>query len=77
MRLQFKVVGHCIAEYIRCLYAFAIITFARHFTCFTAMTISSDLWRLFVCFVALRPKSTAMVIAGRSVHLSTLFPGQA
>ena len=28
-------------------------------------------------FVALRPKSTAMVIAGRSVHLTTLFPGQA
>ena len=32
---------------------------------------------VFVCFVALRPKSTAMVIAGRSVHLTTLFPGQA
>ena len=35
---------------------------------------------LFVClfvFVALSPKSTAMVIAGRSVHLTTLFPGQA
>ena len=32
---------------------------------------------LFVCFVALRPKSTAMVVAGRSVHLTTLFPGQA
>ena len=32
---------------------------------------------LFVCFVALSPKSTAMVIAGRSVHLITLFPGQA
>ena len=32
---------------------------------------------LFVCFVALRAKSTAMVIAGRSVHLSILFPGQA
>ena len=31
---------------------------------------------LFV-FVALRPMSTAMVIAGRSVHLATLFPGQA
>ena len=29
------------------------------------------------CFVALRPKSTAMVIAGRSVHLTPLFPGQA
>ena len=32
---------------------------------------------LFVCFVALRPKSTAMVMAGRSVLLTTLFPGQA
>ena len=31
---------------------------------------------LFV-FVALRPMSIAMVIAGRSVHLTTLFPGQA
>ena len=30
-----------------------------------------------VGFVALRPKSTAMVIAGWSVHLTTLFPGQA
>ena len=30
-----------------------------------------------VGYVALRPKSTAMVIAGRSVHLTTLFPGQA
>ena len=29
------------------------------------------------CFVALRPMSTAMVIAGRSVLLTTLFPGQA
>ena len=32
---------------------------------------------LFVFFVALRPKATAMVIAGRPVHLATLFPGQA
>ena len=30
-----------------------------------------------VGFVALRPKSTAMVIAGRSVQLTTHFPGQA
>ena len=29
------------------------------------------------CFVALRPKSTAKVIAGRSVHLTALFPRQA
>ena len=28
----------------------------------------------FVCFVALCPKSTAMVLAGRSDHLTTLFP---
>ena len=32
---------------------------------------------VFVCFVALHPKSTAMVMVGRSVHLTTLFPGQA
>ena len=38
--------------------------------------IQSDFVCLFV-FVALRPMSTAMVIAGRSVHLTTLFPGQA
>ena len=31
----------------------------------------------FVCFVALRPESTAMVMMGRSVDLTTLFPGQA
>ena len=27
----------------------------------------------FVCFVALRPKSTAKVMGGRSVHITTLF----
>ena len=32
---------------------------------------------LCVCFVALRTKSTAKVMAGRSVHLTKLFPGQA
>ena len=32
---------------------------------------------LFVCFVALRPKLTAIVIGGWSVHLTTLFPAQA
>ena len=39
--------------------------------------VLSCFYSLFVCFVALRPKSTAMVIAGQSVHLITLFPGQA
>ena len=33
--------------------------------------------RLFVCFVALGPKSTVMVMAGWSAHLTILFPGQA
>ena len=34
--------------------------------------------KLFVClFVALRPKPTAMVMAGWSVHQTTLFPRQA
>ena len=36
-----------------------------------------DVFYLFVCFVALRPKSIAVVMAGRSVDLTTLFPGQA
>ena len=31
---------------------------------------------LFVCFVALRPKSTAMVMAGRSVHYPHFFLGK-
>ena len=39
--------------------------------------ISRGVRFVFVCFVALSPKSTAMVMAGRSVHLNTLFPGQA
>ena len=41
------------------------------------MTGVALLQLFFVCLVALRPKSTAMVIAGRSVHLTILFPGQA
>ena len=39
--------------------------------------IKSNATNGFVCFVALRSKSTAMVMAGRSVHLTTVFPGQA
>ena len=39
--------------------------------------ISTDIFVFGFGFVALRPMSTAMVIAGRSVHLTTLFPGQA
>ena len=48
--------------------------------CHIPFGILGQVWYLIVClfvFVALRPMSTAMVIAGRSVHLTTLFPGQA
>ena len=38
-------------------------------------TVDGD--RVVSFFNALHPKSTAMVMAGRSVHLTTLFPGQA
>ena len=42
------------------------------------LTIYSEIClNLFVCFVALHPKSTAMVMAGWSVLLTTLSPGQA
>ena len=34
---------------------------------------ASSTFEPFVCLVALRPKSTAMVMAGQSVHLTTLF----
>ena len=39
------------------------------------MLVLCHMIKRFVCFVALLPKSTAMVMAGRSVHLTTLFPG--
>ena len=49
--------------------------------CLLMRTIASFLrytgYFVFFVFVALRPMSTAMDIAGRSVHLTTLFPGQA
>ena len=44
--------------------------------CIERIRIEGNIGLLFV-FVALRPMSTAMVNAGRSVHLFTLFPGQA
>ena len=43
----------------------------------TDYSTAAALFMLFVCFVALRPKSTDMVMSGRSVHLTALFPGQA
>ena len=45
--------------------------------CWKSHALAHILVGWLVGFVALRPKSTAMVIAGRSVHLTTLFPGQA
>ena len=43
---------------------------------FCPLGLLYQLFVCFVCFVALRPKSTAMVIAGQSVHLTTLFLGR-
>ena len=43
----------------------------KYLMCFVCLFVC------FVCFLALRPKTTAMVMEGRSVHLTTLFPGQA
>ena len=59
-----------------------MVYFVVPFKHLTSYTLFFNQWTAyydicFVCFVALRPKSTAMVIAGRSVHLTTLFPGQA
>ena len=48
-----------------------------HFSIAIILMGKRELIGWLVGFVALRPKSTAMVIAGRSVHLTTLFPGQA
>ena len=44
---------------------------------FPCMELFIAIFQVLFVFVALRPMSTAMVIAGRSVHLITLFPGQA
>ena len=41
------------------------------------MVCSPGLFCLFVCNVAIHPKSTSMVMAGWSVDLTTPFPGQA
>ena len=56
-----------------------MVYFVFPFKHLTSYTLFFNQWTAYydICFVALRPKSTAMVIAGRSVHLTTLFPGQA
>ena len=51
--------------------------FIRNHSTVTKTSTEEKAVCLFVCFVALRPKSTAMVMAGGSFHLATLFPGQA
>ena len=59
------------------LYAAFLFFFAKYIWQNNDVFTPKHAYCLFVCFVALRPKSTAIVIAGRSVHLTTLFPGQA
>ena len=48
------------------------ISFFQDISCFFLRRLGPSIF-VFVCFVALRPKSTAMVMAGRSIHLTTLF----
>ena len=44
---------------------------------YQGIRIHTDFHTACFVFVALRPKSTAMVMVGRSGHLTTHFPGQA
>ena len=56
---------------------FNIIIYKHSFKFMVALLHRVPVHMILFVFVALRPMSTAMVIAGRSVHLTTLFPGQA
>ena len=56
---------------------FGILSIKVHFVNGERVAVYFIFEVMFVCFVALCPKSTTMVMTGRSVHLTTLFPGQA
>ena len=60
----------------RCLGWFVLYSVWLLISWLNSHTFSNMIICLF-CFVALRPKSTAMFIVGRSVLLTTLFRGQA
>ena len=70
--LSYDIKITCTLKYDFCLKNVNIFALCRQY-CYGRHNIS----RKSVCFLALHPKSTAMVIAGRSVHLTTPFPGQA
>ena len=54
------------------------LVFCCHTSSYVSVYLVSGYMLCIVCwFVALRPKSTAMVMAGLSVHVTTPFPGQA
>ena len=80
-RVFIKIWDGCLSTFPGQLKSFFIVNSAEmksfHFLKFRIIENIKLMIGLFVCFVALRPMSTAMVIAGRSVHLTTLFPGQA
>ena len=63
--------SHMMVNFIQ-LWMFCINLALRH-----VCKNSKQLLVVLFVFVALRPMSTAMVIAGQSVHLTTLFSGQA
>ena len=76
IRLQYTLSHNCTNYYVDLERSHAITTDPKPTDTFKNIGLKSVVGWL-VGFVALRPKSTAMVIAGRSVHLTTLFPGQA
>ena len=59
-------------EYSTCS-SYRFVIFIKNDSSFTISNVIS----FFFFFFALRSKSTDIVMAGRSVHLATLFPGQA
>ena len=69
--MSFLVCNHLEEEKAGC---FTLIVFLMSCDCWYSVVLLSN---AVGGFVALRPKSTAIVIAGRSVNLTTLFPGQA
>ena len=62
-------------DIFRCIFFLGALMVKLLISNFLGLLLSSFLEFLFVCFVALRPKSTVVVMAGQSVHLTTLFPG--
>ena len=74
MTVSVRELRTAVREWACCIYILRGV-YWLHFNGVTSMESLGTF--LLCCFTSQTPKSTAMVIAGRSVHLTTLFPGQA